>query len=224
MRCLPHNNNNNTPSWTWQLHPALAHNLQHTNETATPMLLPSPTTLGQSVSSIVSANVHANGPLTTKTAESLTRRKFQRTATNPDGDGGFRKPSIPASVTRRPLTDRRPSDGARKRNTSLREGMRQPSGPRDFPGSPGKRYAQTSSRSRGAIVCREHGKEIDELLTTAAGMATWTQALLPSELYPPAPTLHSRPRTSRIRRPTSAPDLPLPLLRVTLQTSTLSLP
>ena len=92
---------------------------------------------------VVSAKVHVNGALTSKTAESLTRRKFQRTATNPDGDGGFRKPSIPASVTRRPLTDRRPSDGARKRNISLREGMRVPSGPRDFPSSPGKRYAQT---------------------------------------------------------------------------------
>jgi len=159
MRCLPHNNNN-PQSWTWQLHPAPAHNLQVTIETATPMQLPSPTTLGQSVSSIVSANVHANGPLTTKTAESLTRRKFQRTATNPDGDGGFRKPSIPASVTRRPLTDRRPSDGARKRNISLREGMRVPSGPRDFPGSPGKRYAQTSSRScGGATVCGVNGKK-----------------------------------------------------------------
>ena len=53
MRCIPHNNNN-PPSWTWQLHatsPALAHNLQVTNKTATPMPHPSPTTLGQSVSS-----------------------------------------------------------------------------------------------------------------------------------------------------------------------------
>ena len=90
-----------------------------------------------------SAKVHVNGALTSKTAESLTRRKFQRTATNPDGDGGFRKPSIPASATRRTLVDRRPSEGARKRNINLREGMRVPSGPRDFPSSPGKRYAQT---------------------------------------------------------------------------------
>jgi len=100
----------------------------------------------------VSAKVHVNGALTTKTAESLTRRKFQRTATNPDSDGGFRKPSIPASATRRPVADRRPSDGARKRNTSLREGMRVPSGPREFPGSPGKRYAQTLLMC-GAIAC-----------------------------------------------------------------------
>lgn len=53
MRCLPQNNNN-PPSWTWQLHatsPAPAHNLQVTNKTATPMQLPSPTTPGQSVSS-----------------------------------------------------------------------------------------------------------------------------------------------------------------------------
>lgn len=90
-----------------------------------------------------SAKVHVNGALTSKTAESLTRRKFQRTATNPDGDGGLRKPSIPASAsaTRRTVVDRRPSEGARKRNINLRDGMRVPSGPREFPGSPGKRYA-----------------------------------------------------------------------------------
>jgi dual specificity tyrosine-phosphorylation-regulated kinase 2/3/4 len=89
------------------------------------------------------AKGYNSGALTSKTAESQTRRKFQRTAPNPEDGEGFRKPSIPASATRRPVVDRRPSDSAsaRRRSTHLREGMRVPSGPREFPGgSPGKRY------------------------------------------------------------------------------------
>jgi hypothetical protein len=100
---------------------------------------------------VASAKLHVNVALTSKTAESLTRRKFQRTATNPDGDGGFRKPSIPASATRRTVVDRRPSEGARRRNMNFREGMRVPSGPRDFPGSPGKRYAYTYKHCSCAV-------------------------------------------------------------------------
>jgi hypothetical protein len=98
---------------------------------------------------VTSAKVHVNGALTPKTAESLTRRKFQRTAANPDSDGGFRKPSIPASATRRTVVDRRPSEGAR---INLREGMRVPSGPREFPGSPGKRYAYKHCRRVGQLL------------------------------------------------------------------------
>lgn len=82
------------------------------------------------------------GALTSETAESLTRRKFQRTANNPDSNEHFRKPSVPASATRR-LGERRPSESARRRSVNQREGMRVPSGPREFPGSPGKRYART---------------------------------------------------------------------------------
>jgi dual specificity tyrosine-phosphorylation-regulated kinase 2/3/4 len=98
------------------------------------------------------AKGYNNGALTSKTAESQTRRKFQRTAANPEDGEGFRKPSIPASATRRPVVDRRPSDSAsaRRRSTHLREGMRVPSGPREFPGgSPGKRYARTWLRNTG---------------------------------------------------------------------------
>lgn len=81
-----------------------------------------------------------SGVLTSKTAESQTRRKFQRTAPNPDNNEVFRKPSIPASAARRTVVDRRPSDSPRRTGTNPREGMRVPSGPREFPGSsPGKR-------------------------------------------------------------------------------------
>ena len=91
---------------------------------------------------VTSAKGYNNSALTSKIAESQTRRKFQRTAANPEDGEGFRKPSIPASATRRPVVDRRPSDSARRRSTHLRDGMRVPSGPREFPGgSPGKRYA-----------------------------------------------------------------------------------
>lgn len=73
-------------------------------------------------------------------AESLIRRKFQRTtadATN--NDDTFRKPSIPASASR-PQADQRAGFGHHRRRSTLRENARVPSGPREFP-SPGKRYA-----------------------------------------------------------------------------------
>lgn len=73
-------------------------------------------------------------------AESLPRRKFQRTAPESDSNDTFRKPSIPASAMRA-VPDRRPSvTNARRRSTTMRENMRVPSGPREYPGgSPGKR-------------------------------------------------------------------------------------
>lgn len=95
---------------------------------------------------LTASTLPKNGALTSKTAESLTRRKFQRTATQPSDHEHFRKPSIPASATRR-IADRRPSDSARRRSINPREGMRVPSGPRELPGSPGKRYAQTSEQT-----------------------------------------------------------------------------
>lgn len=71
-------------------------------------------------------------------AESLIRRKFQRTnAVEVDGsDETFRKPSIPASATR-VSTEQRPSFTHRRRST-LRDNARVPSGPREPP-SPAKR-------------------------------------------------------------------------------------
>ncbi len=83
----------------------------------------------------------------------LVRRKFARTTTDPEPT--FRKPSLPASATRplppqhsasattassRTGLERAPSftkDSPRRR-TALRENMRVPSGPREYPGSPGK--------------------------------------------------------------------------------------
>lgn len=72
-------------------------------------------------------------------AESLLRRKFQRTTTEPNTtDDTFRKPSIPASASR-PQPTQRTSFSHHRRRSTLRENARVPSGPRDFP-SPGKRY------------------------------------------------------------------------------------
>ena len=78
--------------------------------------------------------------LTYEPAESLPRRKFQRTAPETDTNDTFRKPLIPASAMRA-VPDRRPSvTNARRRSTTMRENMRVPSGPREYPGgSPGKR-------------------------------------------------------------------------------------
>lgn len=173
-----------------------------------------------------SAKVHVNGALTSKTAESLTRRKFQRTATNPDGDGSFRKPSIPASATRRTVVDRRPSEGARKRNINLREGMRVPSGPRDFPGSPGKRYAYKHCGRNGRLLVGVmfncfglHSVVEEKSLTSLLEMATWTPPLLPPEPHPTAPTLDTQPNPSRTLRPIFVPDRLLRLHHEPPQTS-----
>lgn len=77
-------------------------------------------------------------------AESLTRRKFQRTTPAEADEHEFRRPAIPASATAsasRVAADRRASIGVRRKSLAQREGMRVPSGPREYPGSPGKRYA-----------------------------------------------------------------------------------
>ncbi|KAK4556968.1 serine/threonine protein kinase, CMGC, dual-specificity [Recurvomyces mirabilis] len=77
-------------------------------------------------------------------SEPATRRKFQRTtATDSDSNNGFRKPSLPASATRPTGLEHRPSLTNRRRST-LRENVRVPSGPREFP-SPGKRMGNASS-------------------------------------------------------------------------------
>lgn len=73
-------------------------------------------------------------------AESLIRRKFQRTTTDATNNNDtFRKPSIPASASR-PQADQRAGFSHHRRRSTLRENARVPSGPREFP-SPGKRYA-----------------------------------------------------------------------------------
>jgi len=76
----------------------------------------------------------------------VARRKFQRTTTAPEAttDQGFRKPSIPASAMRGNL-ERAPSFSERRKST-LRSNIRVPSGPREFPSSPGRqRLPSTSS-------------------------------------------------------------------------------
>ncbi|KAK3066025.1 serine/threonine protein kinase, CMGC, dual-specificity, partial [Teratosphaeriaceae sp. CCFEE 6253] len=73
------------------------------------------------------------------TNESTTRRKFQRTApaeSDTATTATFRKPSVPASASRPAGLEPRPSLSNRRRST-LRENVRVPSGPREFP-SPGK--------------------------------------------------------------------------------------
>ncbi|KXT12148.1 hypothetical protein AC579_10388 [Pseudocercospora musae] len=79
-------------------------------------------------------------------SESLIRRKFQRTtAADADTtDHTFRKPALPASATR-PPADHKPTFSHRRRST-LRENVRVPSGPREFP-SPGKRVPSCSTSS-----------------------------------------------------------------------------
>lgn len=73
-------------------------------------------------------------------AESLARRKFQRTVGDESSKdtSTFRKPTIPASASRPQQPEQKSSFSHRRRST-LRENVRVPSGPRDYPGSPGKR-------------------------------------------------------------------------------------
>ncbi|KAK5760522.1 serine/threonine protein kinase, CMGC, dual-specificity [Elasticomyces elasticus] len=71
--------------------------------------------------------------------------KYQRTVATTATDSEqptFRKPSLPASATR--TLEHRPSLSTRRRQSTLRENVRVPSRPREFP-SPGKRLASTSS-------------------------------------------------------------------------------
>lgn len=86
-------------------------------------------------------------PTDNTAAESFIRRKFQRTnaeATNPN-DNTFRKPSIPASASRPQQAEQRTSfSHNRRRSTALRENVRVPSGPREFP-SPHKRYVPSKT-------------------------------------------------------------------------------
>lgn len=90
--------------------------------------------------------LHSVNPRDPTASESTTRRKYQRTAALTDAEpapAAFRRPTLPASATR-PAggasggVERRPSITTRRRST-LRENVRLPSGPREFP-SPGKRY------------------------------------------------------------------------------------
>nr|POF11572.1 dual specificity protein kinase pom1 [Quercus suber] len=72
-------------------------------------------------------------------SDSVNRRKFQRAHADENNEG-FRRPMLPASVTRGhpqpPLANRRRS--------TLRENVRVPSGPREYP-SPGKRLSSIAA-------------------------------------------------------------------------------
>ncbi|GAB7365606.1 hypothetical protein MBLNU230_g6675t1 [Neophaeotheca triangularis] len=83
-------------------------------------------------------------------------RKFQRTAPDTTETLTFRKPSVPASANRPAGLEKRPSLSARRRSGVMNQrenvGARVPSGPREYAGSPGKRYALSHSwkdRHRG---------------------------------------------------------------------------
>ncbi|KAK5136520.1 hypothetical protein LTR08_002864 [Meristemomyces frigidus] len=106
-------------------------------------------------------------------AESRPRRKFQATA---DTEPTFRKPSIPASAMRPAGLEPRPSLSSRRRST-LRENVRVPTGPREFP-SPGKRCVSTNTGKgeRSADVA-------DRLVSTTTSS---TMAPSPSGTFLPA--------------------------------------
>ncbi|KAK5170405.1 serine/threonine protein kinase, CMGC, dual-specificity [Saxophila tyrrhenica] len=74
----------------------------------------------------------------------VVRRKFQRTTTDPEATSnqGFRKPSVPASAMRG-NPERAPSLNQRRKST-LRDNIRVPSGPREYPTSPGKQRLPSS--------------------------------------------------------------------------------
>lgn len=83
-------------------------------------------------------------PANNRAAESLVRRKFQRTANDGEQTNAtFRKPTQPASASApRPSLENRPSFSHHRRRSALREHTRVPSGPRDFPGS-SRRYGMS---------------------------------------------------------------------------------
>jgi dual specificity tyrosine-phosphorylation-regulated kinase 2/3/4 len=94
------------------------------------------------LTALPSNDSHLSPSADTNAAESLNRRKFQRTAAarTDAADETFRKPTLPASATRT-STDQRPQLHHRRRST-LRDIPRVPSGPREFP-SPSRRFEQT---------------------------------------------------------------------------------
>lgn len=81
-------------------------------------------------------------------AESLVRRKFQRTTGDESSNETFRKPSIPASASRAQAEQK--SNFTHRRRSTLRDNARVPSGPREYPGSPGKRCVSLPSDVRHA--------------------------------------------------------------------------
>ncbi|KAI5369297.1 Putative serine/threonine-protein kinase, active [Septoria linicola] len=84
-------------------------------------------------------------------SESLGRRKFQRTTGADSGSNDtFRKPTIPASASKLQADPK--SSFTHRRRSTLRENVRVPSGPREYPGSPGKRVFSGSNSSVTSIT------------------------------------------------------------------------
>ncbi|KAH9826168.1 Dual specificity protein kinase pom1 [Teratosphaeria destructans] len=74
------------------------------------------------------------------------RRKFQRTqATESDASNTFRKPSIPASATRQQAGGEQRQNNGHRRKSTLRENVRVPSGPREFPSGGSRRNISIST-------------------------------------------------------------------------------
>lgn len=95
-------------------------------------------------------------------AESLARRKFQRTVGGDDSSmdtSTFRKPTMPASASRPQQPEQKSSFSHRRRST-LRENVRVPSGPRDYSGSPAKRCAIVLSCSITVLLTFHLGSSV----------------------------------------------------------------
>ncbi|PPJ60378.1 hypothetical protein CBER1_11150 [Cercospora berteroae] len=88
-------------------------------------------------------------------SESLVRRKFQRTTGDESSNETFRKPSIPASASR--AQSEQKSNFTHRRRSTLRDNARVPSGPREYPGSPGKRVFSGSNSSVTSMTGSSNG-------------------------------------------------------------------
>lgn len=105
-------------------------------------------------------NLRAAQSTNNEVAESLVRRKFQRTTSNANAaDDTFRKPSLPASASR-PQTEQRSGINHHRRRSTLRDQIRVPSGPREFP-SPGRRYDSHQSSTHTHLTPSEQVKDTD---------------------------------------------------------------
>ncbi|KAM3418721.1 hypothetical protein BST61_g4696 [Cercospora zeina] len=88
-------------------------------------------------------------------SESLVRRKFQRTTGDESSTETFRKPTIPASASR--AHPERKSSFTHRRRSTLRDNARVPSGPREYPGSPGRRVFSGSNSSVTSMTGSSNG-------------------------------------------------------------------
>lgn len=78
------------------------------------------------------------------TAESRTRKKYQRTANNNDDDSAFRKPSLPASAMKQQNGESKSSLLSRKRSVG-KDASKTLHGPRPLENA-GKRLAQENDK------------------------------------------------------------------------------